>query len=226
MHRPTPHACGVSVLLRMARDVRLLSASMNAKKTIPVLEWLFWLVLSFWLYQQTSLFDKPITEYAFGATGWPRVLCFLLLTGATGQLINHLFFQRAVVRDTAAVKQDEDDDNPSEDTPPPPPMSIGAKVTAVCFFILPLLYLYLLPTFGFYLLTPFFILAALQLLGVRSIKAIVGVVLVVYGLMLLIFTRFFYVALPVGSEGVAYDINNMIIVLARMDGKLTTWKTF
>ena len=69
---------------------------------------------------------------------------------------------------------------------------------------------------GTYFITLFFILGLLLLLKVRSIKALLGVTAITYLLLLVVFTRFFYVALPVGRWDFFYDFNNWIIVVARI----------
>ena len=50
---------------------------------------------------------------------------------------------------------------------------------------------------------------------VRKVRLLFGVTATVYGLVLLIFVRLFYVALPVGNWPVFYDINNWIVVAVR-----------
>ncbi len=171
----------------------------------PVLEWLFWLALAATVYSLTGGFDEPIAEYRFGAAGWPRALCAALVFGATGQLIYKLARSQATQEVTT-------ESEPASDAPS---LSLGSKLQRFGVFAAPFIYLYLTPEIGFYVATPFLILAILLLLEVRSLKALVGVTFVVYGLVLLIFTRFFYVALPVGRIEAFYDLNNWIIVLVR-----------
>ena len=72
-----------------------------------------------------------------------------------------------------------------------------------------------MPSIGFYVATPVFILGLLLLLEVTSPAALLLVTTVVYSLVLLIFTRFFFVALPVGGIQWFYDINNAIISIVR-----------
>jgi hypothetical protein len=68
-----------------------------------------------------------------------------------------------------------------------------------------------MPRTGFYVTTPLFLIAYLYLLGERRWRYLVGVALFIYGLMVLIFTTVFYVALPVGNWPVFYDINNWLV---------------
>lgn len=170
-------------------------------------EWLAWAVLVAIVYSQVSNFDREIQEYAFGATGWPSAICLCILLGATGQLAFriHANWRNAAAGQLQAPKE---------------PMISGFRFTKAGaltfgFFVLPFIYLYLAQRIGFYVATPFFILGLLALMQVRSASALVLVTVVVYGLALALFTRFFYVALPTGRIEFFYDINNAIIVLAR-----------
>ena len=49
----------------------------------------------------------------------------------------------------------------------------------------------------------------------RKTRLLIGVTATVYGLVLLVFVRLFYVALPVGNWPVFYDVNNWIVVAVR-----------
>ncbi|WP_179953864.1 tripartite tricarboxylate transporter TctB family protein [Denitrobaculum tricleocarpae] len=190
-------------------DGQTLTVSISPLFSTPVLEWLFWLVLAGMVYALTDNFDEPIAEYQFGASGWPRVLCAALAFGATAQLLYKLTRRRAEREKPA------DPSSGQESKPAHSGLTLGAKLQRAGVFLVPFLYLYVMPEIGFYVATPFFILAILLLLEVRSIKALISVTAVVHGLVLLIFTRFFYVALPVGRVEGFYDLNNWIIAFVR-----------
>lgn len=170
----------------------------------PALEWLFWAALVAVAYAQTGNFDQEISVYEYGADGWPRAICFAILVGATCQLawqISSLRHQEP----NAGGGRDSTSDGAV-------PGSIWSIAQRAGFFLLPLLYLYLVARIGFYVTTPFFIMSMLALLEVRSVKAMIAVTAVIYGLALLVFTRLLYVALPVGRIDPFYDINNAIVV--------------
>ena len=171
----------------------------------PFVEWAIWIAVLAWVFWQTQRFDREIAQYAFGATGWPRALCIAAALGATGQLIYRI---AEIRRGHVTAKSAE----PAADGQRP---SLWQRVKHLPIFIFPLIYLYLVPSVGFYVATPFFSLGVLLILEVRSLRALVDVTSVIYGLVLLLFTRFFYVALPVGRIEAFYDINNAIIGIAR-----------
>lgn len=174
----------------------------------PIAEWAFWILLALIAYSQTGNFSEDIADYAFGASGWPRALCLAIALGATGQLAYQAL---TISRSGAPAPSDDDETEPGT----------GKRLTGwrlvqrLGVFILPLIYLYVMPSIGFYVATPLFILAFLILLEVKSPIALLTVTLVVYGLVLLIFTRLFYVALPLGNVESFYNISNAIIEIAR-----------
>ncbi|HUF56698.1 MAG TPA: tripartite tricarboxylate transporter TctB family protein [Thermohalobaculum sp.] len=182
------------------------SAAAGGRRPRPtgaLVEWAIWLAVAFFFYAQTGRFDQEIATYRFGATGWPRTLAICVGLGATGQMLYRLF------RDT---------------TPSPVAEAIAEDVSAwtwaqrLGILSLPIVWLWTIPYVGFYVSTPFFVLALLLILEVRSLRALIGVTFVVYALVLLIFTRFFYVGLPTGQLDGFYEANNWIIATARWGG--------
>ena len=162
-------------------------------------ELLVWLALIGGAYALSFEFDRPVGSYRFGATGWPRTILALILVVALVQFA--LRFARA-----------------SREAQPGPGFwgqffrsGTRANVTVGLAFGLPVLYAALMPRTGFYVTTPLFLMAYLYLLGERRWRYLVGVALFIYGLMVLIFTTIFYVALPVGNWPVFYDINNWLV---------------
>lgn len=174
----------------------------------PITEWTIWMVLGIVIYSLTGAFDQEIAEYAFGAAGWPRALCIAVFIGATGQL-GYQVLGMSRGGDAPAA------DDAGAAVQQPARLSGWRVAQRLGIFVFPLIYLYVTPSIGFYVSTPVFILGVLLLLEVRSPVALATVTCVVYGLLLVVFTRFFYVALPVGQAPPFYDINNAIIVFAR-----------
>ena len=179
------------------------SASAGGRRPRPtgaLVEWAIWLAIAFFFYSQTSRFDEDIASYRFGATGWPRTLAICVAIGATGQMLYRIF---------------------RETTPSPVAEALAEDVSAwtwaqrLGILVLPIVWLWTIPYVGFYVSTPIFIFALLLILEVYAWRALIGVTAVVYGLVLLLFTRFFYVGLPVGTLDGFYEANNWIIATAR-----------
>ncbi len=176
----------------------------------PIVEWVIWVLFGAVIYVLTGEFDQELPEYAFGTAGWPRALCIAVFIGATGQLGYQILM---ISRSREQVVHD----NRDMEKPAPRLRDRLTLLTAqrLGIFSLPLVYLYVMPSLGFFFVTPFFVLGLLLLLDVKSPVALLGVTGIVYLTLLLIFTRLFYVALPVGRVPFFYDLNNAIIVLAR-----------
>jgi hypothetical protein len=160
-----------------------------------------WLVLGGGAYVLSFEFAEPVSTYRFGATGWPRAIVALILIVALVQFAMRL---ARALRDP--------------DAEPSPRFwsqffSSGARanIAVGLAFGLPVLYVALLRGTGFYLTTPLFLMAYLYLLGERRWAYLVGVALVVYALMVLVFTTLLYVPLPVGNWPLFYDINNWLL---------------
>ena len=166
----------------------------------PFIEWAIWIALAVFAWAQTGRFAEEIAEYRYGASGWVRGLCVAMAVGATGQLLLSLTRPETMAEDAT--------DGAAR-------LSPLRWVQRIGIFVLPLIYLYAMPTLGFYVATPIFIILLLMLLEVWNPLTILTVTAIVYGLVLMIFTRFFYVALPTGSEPPWYDMNNAIIGIAR-----------
>lgn len=174
------------------------------EKLALAMEWFVWVALALIVYNITFEFDKPVEGYRYGATGWPRAVLIAIIFGATLQFIFQWFGWEAT--------EDEESDGAENRATK---LNWTARIRTASIFIVPLVFLWLLPRTGFYLTTPLFILAFMVVLDVKGWKPYVAVPAVVYGLILLIFTRLFYVALPVGSWQPFYDWNNAIIVAVR-----------
>ena len=172
-----------------------------------VLEWAVWFALAAVGYWLTFEFDEPLDVYRFGATGWPRFILACIAVGATVQLVLGLARGR---REAARPATDGEAEVPAEGD-----AARTVSPVLIGIFVLPLIYLLLLPRTGFFLTTPFFILAFLWVLQVRRPRLLFGVTATVYGLVLLVFVRLFYVALPVGNWPGFYDVNNAIVVAVR-----------
>ena len=172
-----------------------------------VLEWAVWISLAAASYWLTFAFDEPLDVYRFGAAGWPRFILACIAIGATVQLLFGLLARRrsAVGPGPAAADADPDE--------APPRFAVSPILAGI--FLLPLAYLLALPRIGFFVTTPVFLVAFLWILQVRRPRLILGVTAVVYGIVLVVFVRLFYVALPVGNWPGFYDVNNWIVVAVR-----------
>ena len=187
----------------MVQTPRVASGSKQSTQYLRYfLEWAFWAALVGVFYQQTAYFDKDIANYAFGATGWPRVVAVTVFLVATFQLVMQIdALRKGLVVEDGQTKTDR--------------ISAAQWAHRIAIFIWPFVFLFITPTVGTYVSVPIFIVGFLLLLGVRKPIPLVLVLFIVYGLLLLVFTRLFYVALPLGEETFFYDVNVAIVEFVR-----------
>ena len=175
-----------------------LAVSLEAAGWRPFAEWFVWVAFAAFAWVQIDFFDRDLPHFRFGTAGWPRTVCLLIAAGATAQLLLRLAQgdPQGGVSVSSAARRDR-------------------ALHRLCLFGLPFVFVWLTPLIGFYVATPLFTVALLLLLEVRRPVALLGVTAVVWGLVLLIFTRFFFVALPEGRWDGFYETNIAIIDLVR-----------
>lgn len=178
---------------------------LRPKVSPPVLEGGVWLALAAVAYGLSFQFGEPLAVYRFGAAGWPRALLLLMTIVALCQMAAGLgWFARNHAPPSPA---------PSASLAEPKRPEARTYVKRVATFALPLIYLFLLPRVGYYAVTPFFLTAYMYLLGERRLRHLVGTALLIYALVLLAFTRLFFVPLPTGVWPGFYEFSNRFLSL-------------
>ena len=182
-----------------------------AMKRLTTGQWLevaFWLVFAGLAYILSFDYSRDIEMYKFGAAGWPRVLIFLIVAAAIGQLIQLLLGREADARGVAAAAQSSSADVAGRHD--------MASITRMGLTLaLPIVYASLLNYTGYYFTTPLFLAGYLYLIGERRVKWLVIVPIAIWAVLTIVFTRFLYVGLPVGYWPGFYDFSNWLIVLIR-----------
>lgn len=171
----------------------------NKNMSADIYQGLFWILLAIIGYGVTFAFNEEITNYRYGAAAWPRVLLFSLFLLGCLQIFNSLRKNKL----TFAIGFTGGDCK--ENTKPFP----------LLYFSIIIAYAYFLSRTGFYITTPAFILLFLFSMGLRDIKKILLVSLIVYSLLLLVFVRLLYLPLPTGSWGLFYEANNWLLSFIR-----------
>lgn len=162
-----------------------------------------WLTVAGFAYGYSFEFDRDIEMYRFGASGWPRVVIFLIFAAAVGQ------FVQDVLRSQTAPLYDPGYFSKFSEHGPRFMIRMGLTLSA------PLVYALLLQGVGYYFLTPFFLALYLYLTGEHRVKMLIVVPLVIYAVITVIFTRILYVGLPIGYWPGFYDFGNWFVVLLR-----------
>ncbi|MGI9366137.1 MAG: tripartite tricarboxylate transporter TctB family protein [Rhizobiaceae bacterium] len=168
-----------------------------------LIEAAIWLSIIIVFFASSFQFNQPIEIYKFGATGWPRVVLFLLLLAAAGNLYYQYHYGSATQQGRVGLA-DSDDDEAGYETP-------GALIKLIAVLITPFIFAMLLKSVGIYFGAPFFIAAIIWLFGERSWKAILTTTLIIYLIFLLLFVVILNAPLPQGNMSPFYDYSGWIL---------------
>ncbi len=162
-------------------------------RLVSHVELAFWLTLALIAFGLSFQFSDEVGTYQWGAASWPRAVILLMVIAA---LINTWRAR------PAAVTFEESDEG-------------GSVLAYLGLFLIPLVYAWLLPRTGFYLTTPLFLITYLLYVGERRVGVILATTAIIAVVINLIFTKLFYVALPVGNWPGFYDANNWLLTVIR-----------
>ena len=166
------------------------------QRLAPLFELGFWLILALIAFGLSFPFAGEAGTYKWGAASWPRAVVLLMAVTALVQFGLHWRLVRSAT-EAADEKQR------------------GRPHLPLGLFLIPLVYAWLLPRTGFYLTTPVFLLAFLLYVGERRIAVLAAATVLITVLVNLIFTKLFYVALPVGNWPGFYDASNWLLTVIR-----------
>ncbi len=162
-----------------------------------------WIALAAFAYAVSFTFDREIEMYKFGAAGWPRVVILLIVVAAVGQFLQNLKAGQPAARHDPGYFGKFFEHGRQ--------FYVRMGITLA----LPIVYASLLNGTGYYFTTPLFLAAYLYMTGVRQVRPLILVPLVIYVVVTFIFTRILYVGLPVGYWPGFYDFSNWLISLIR-----------
>lgn len=163
-----------------------------------------WAVITGVAFGLTYQFNEPLEQYRYGAAGWPRIIIFGIALFALIQAIWSLLHPSRKGRIMGEVEE-QISDLPSQ------ARGISVHLKHLATFAVPLLYLFLMPRMGFYILTPLLVAGYMMLLGERRLVHLVGTTLFIYALTIVIFLKLLFVPLPVGNWPGFYDINSLFV---------------
>jgi len=168
------------------------------------LEFAAWMAIAAFFYGFSFEFADTMGAFQWGAAAWPRGVVLILVITA---VVHLLIRMRALKRQQAGGTTRDEVEHAGIDP--------AAALRAAGMISIPILYVVLLPHIGFYVGTPLFLIAYLAYLGERRPIRLIGVPVFIYLLVNLVFTKLFFVALPVGNWPGFYDISNWLLVLIR-----------
>ncbi len=202
--------CGKDRLVVAGTGVRDTMADETAAKG-PGVRWnvveaIAWLVFAGGAFALTFNFDDPLPTYRLGPAFWPRMLIIGIAIAAIGLLFRP-FMQlvRQQVEDAEPAREDAVDSRHEKAE-----RTVTLETLAV--LLVPIVYVYFIHQFGFYLVTPFFLAGYMYLLGVRNWFTMVVVTVGLYALIVLVFVKLIFTPLPPGA-GIFYTLNGQFIGL-------------
>jgi len=162
------------------------------------LELVVWLLIAGVFYGLTFRFaDASGTTFAWGPAAWPRAA---LLIMAVVAVANYLTLRP--VGEAARTRNHAS-------------RSWRDLLNTTGLFVIPLVYVWLLPRMGFYVATLIFVPVYMRYLGERRWRLIAGVTVLLFALVNLVFTRIFYAGLPTGNWPGFYEASNWFVTLIR-----------
>ena len=162
-----------------------------------------WLTFGIAGFILTLDFMGPLPNYELGASFWPQVVLIGIILISTSQIIFQFFFRPTRNYDSESSMVSEDKKNAETRE-----LQIALKlnVRTVSIFILPLVYVFLMHKFGFFLVTPIFLPLYMLTMGVRSFATIAYVSVGVFASIIFLFVYLAFTPLPQGA-GFFHSLN-------------------
>ena len=167
-----------------------------------IFEAVFWLLISVIFFVVSFSFNQPIEIYKFGATGWPRVILFLMALVCLGNF--YYAYSKGSKAQEGRVGAKENDE-PIEYT------SIGQYFKTGMVLMLPLVYALSLKPVGFYSGTPIFIALIMIAWGERIVRFILINTILIYAILIVLFMLVLNAPLPQGNMSPFYDISAFML---------------
>ena len=167
-----------------------------------IFEAVFWLLISVIFFVVSFSFNQPIEIYKFGATGWPRVILFLMALFCLGNF--YYAYSNGSKAQEGRVGAKENDE-PIEYT------SIGQYFKTGMVLMLPLVYALSLKPVGFYSGTPIFIALIMIAWGERRVRFILINTILIYAILIVLFMLVLNAPLPQGNMSPFYDISAFML---------------
>jgi hypothetical protein len=167
-----------------------------------IFEAIFWLLISVIFFLVSFNFNQPIEIYKFGATGWPRVILFLMALVCLGNFC-HAYFKGSKAQEGRVGAKENDE--PIEYT------STGQYLKTGMVLILPLVYALSLKPVGFYSGTPIFIALIMIAWGERRVRFILINTILIYAILIGLFMIVLNAPLPQGNISPFYDISAFML---------------
>ena len=167
-----------------------------------IFEAVFWLLIAVIFFAVSFSFNQPIEIYKFGATGWPRVILFLMALVSLGNFYYAYSKGSKAQEGRVGAKENEE---PIEYT------SAGQYFKTGMVLLLPLAYALSLKPVGFYSGTPIFIALIMIAWGERRVRFILTNTILIYAILISLFMIVLNAPLPQGNMSPFYDVSAFML---------------
>ena len=167
-----------------------------------IFEAVFWLLIAVIFFTVSFSFNQPIEIYKFGATGWPRVILFLMALVSLGNFY-HAYSKGSKAQEGRVGAKENDE--PIEYT------STSQYFKTGMVLVLPLVYALSLKPVGFYSGTPIFIALIMIAWGERRVRFILTNTILIYAILIGLFMIVLNAPLPQGNMSPFYDVSAFML---------------
>ena len=172
---------------------------MKSKANKYLVESLAWFLVAVVAYGLTYQFDEANPSYEFGPAAWPRAL-----------LIGVMLASIMLWRLPGAVGSGGESPEKEKDGDPPPGLTRRDKLRRFGIFAVPVIYVFAMDKVGFLLVTPFFLIGYMYLLGYRRWLRLIPLCGAIFCAVVLLFVVLMNTPLPQGV-GFFHSLNGEIL---------------
>jgi hypothetical protein len=172
-----------------------------------ILEPGFWILFGVAGIVGTLEFMEPLPNFQFGAAFWPQVVLISIISIGVFQIIVTYVFDVSD-HDSEEPDADKSDHKSAELLTDKVTLTLNSRMIAI--FLSPLVYVFAMHKFGFFLVTPVFLPIYMYIMGVRRIRSLIAVSTSVYAAIIFLFVYLVFTPLPQGA-GFFHSLNGQFI---------------
>ena len=151
----------------------------------------------------------PLPSFELGAAFWPQTILAGIILVSAFQIFSTLIFGIHSSQENIDSLADTDTQNLNEKVGE---SSNSTRSKMLAIFGLPLVYVYGMHQFGFFLVTPLFLPLYMYVMGVKEVKKLFFVSTGVYASIIFLFVNLVFTPLPQGA-GFFHSLNGQFLAL-------------
>jgi cell division protein FtsW (lipid II flippase) len=182
----------------MVRKAQVYKEKVSA--AVELLLWLIFVAVGLW---HLGRMPEVHMFAGFDPTWWPQGVLILVLIVAVAQFLARMR--------NASLAQAQPSAGEPIDQPSPSRVWENVNARTIATFLVPVLYIILMPRMGFVISTPLFFAIYLYVLGERRPRLIAGLAVAVPAVFITLFLRIFYIDLPIGSWPGFYEFGDWFL---------------